>query len=107
VQVRFICIVPRSRRALVLSSSKPTSHQHSGPPKQGPFTNKYSRPAGAGFAPCSRLPKAPTGGARRAGDGLGVPPGGAPAPLGAFSAKDLTSRRNFYFSELVFKVVYK
>jgi hypothetical protein len=30
-------------------------------------------------------PKAPAGGAHRAGDRLRVPPGGAPAPLGAFS----------------------
>jgi hypothetical protein len=40
---------------------------------QGPFTNnKYSRPAGAGFVSCSRLPEAPAGGARRAGDRLGA-----------------------------------
>jgi hypothetical protein len=37
-------------------------------------------PLGPGFLSCSRLPKAPAGGARRAGDGLGVPPEGAPAP---------------------------
>ena len=54
---------------------------------QGFFTNKYSRPAGAGFVSCSRPPKAPAGGARGAGDWLDVPPGGAPAPLGAFSGK--------------------
>ena len=54
---------------------------------QGFFTNKYSRPAGAGFVSCSRPPKAPAGGARGAGDWLGVSPGGAPAPLGAFSGK--------------------
>jgi hypothetical protein len=44
-------------------------------------------PAGHGFVSCSRLPKAPAGFARGAGDGLGVLPGGAPPPLGAFSGK--------------------
>jgi hypothetical protein len=38
------------------------------------------------------LPKAPAEEARRAGGGLGVLPGGAPAPLGAFSGKGAWAR---------------
>ena len=74
---------PRRRAGLAIDRIDLGYYQGASPPPSGPFRGNGPGPGGVNRA----YPKAPAGGARGAGDWLGVPPGGAPAPLGAFSGK--------------------